>query len=131
MKKQKTVVTGGAGFIGSHIVNALLERGDDVHVINNYAGGKREARINPQATYHEVDIRDFDKLAPVIAGAGCVFHEAALPRVQFSIENPELTFSVNAGGTISVLRAAHEGGVKRVIYAASSSAYGDQETLPL
>src|SRR3989344_3059844 len=131
MAKQKTVVTGGAGFIGSHIVDALVERGDEVHVVDNFAAGKREDRINPEATYHEVDIRDFNTLAPIVAGAGCVFHEAALPRVQFSIENPELTFSVNAGGTISVLRAAHEGGVKRVIYAASSSAYGDQETLPL
>jgi len=131
MKKQKTVVTGGAGFIGSHIVDALVERGDEVHVVDNFAAGKREDRINPEATYHEVDIRDFNTLAPIVAGAKYVFHEAALPRVQFSIENPELTFSVNAGGTVSVLRAAHEGGVARVIYAASSSAYGDQETLPL
>jgi len=131
MAKQKTVVTGGAGFIGSHIVDALVERGDEVHVVDNFAAGKREDRINPEATYHEVDIRDFNTLAPIVAGAKYVFHEAALPRVQFSIENPELTFSVNAGGTVSVLRAAHEGGVARVIYAASSSAYGDQETLPL
>ena len=128
---KKAVVTGGAGFIGSHIVDALIARGDEVHVVDNYAGGKREDRINPKATYHEVDVRDYDTLAPIIAGAEYVFHEAALPRVQFSIENPELTFSVNVGGTVSVLRAAHEGGVKRLIYAASSSAYGDQATLPL
>ena len=100
-------------------------------MVDNYAAGKREDRINAAATYHEVDIRDYDTLAPIVAGAEYVFHEAALPRVQFSIENPELTFSVNAMGTISVLRAAHEGGVKRLVYAASSSAYGDQETLPL
>jgi len=128
---KKAVVTGGAGFIGSHIVDALIARGDEVHVVDNYAGGKREDRINPKATYHEVDVRDYDTLAPIVAGAEYVFHEAALPRVQFSIENPELTFSVNVGGTVSVLRAAHEGGVKRLIYAASSSAYGDQATLPL
>lgn len=128
---EKAVVTGGAGFIGSHIVDALVEKGFDTHVVDNYAGGKREDRINPKATYHEVDIRDYEKLAPIVAGASYVFHEAALPRVQFSIENPELTFSVNAGGTVSVLRAAKEGGVKRVVYAASSSAYGDQERLPL
>jgi UDP-glucose 4-epimerase len=127
----KAVVTGGAGFIGSHLVDALVLRGDEVHVVDNFAAGRREDRINPKATYHEVDIRDFDMLAPIVAGAKYVFHEAALPRVQFSIENPELTFSVNASGTISVLRAAHEGGVGRVVYAASSSAYGDQETLPL
>ncbi len=131
MAKKKIVVTGGAGFIGSHIAKTYLEQGADVHVVDNYAGGKRADRMFDGVTYHEVDIRDYDTLAPVIAGADYVFHEAALPRVQFSIENPELTFSVNAGGTISVLRAAHEGKVKRVVFAASSSAYGDQPTLPL
>lgn len=131
MAKDKVVVTGGAGFIGSHIVDALVERGDEVHVVDNYAGGKREDRINKLATYHEVDIRDYDKIALIIAGAEFVFHEAAVPRVPYSIEHPIETFSVNAGGTISVLRAAHAGGVKRLIYAASSSAYGDQEKFPL
>ena len=129
--RQKVVVTGGAGFIGSHIVDALAERGDDVHVVDNYAGGRREDRINAKATYHEVDIRDFDMLAPITEGATYVFHEAALPRVQFSIENPQLTYDVNVMGTVSVLRAAKEGGVQRLVYAASSSAYGDQEKLPL
>lgn len=127
----KAVVTGGAGFVGSHIVDALVARGDEVHVVDDYSGGKRDDRVNPKAVYHEVDIRDYEKLAPVVKGAQYVFHEAALPRVQFSIENPELTSSVNILGTITVLRAAHEGGVKRVVYAASSSAYGDQDTLPL
>ncbi len=127
----KVVVTGGAGFIGSHIVDALIGRGDEVHVIDNYAGGKREDRLNAKAIYHEVDVRDYEKIAPVILGAAYVFHEAALPRVQFSIENPQLTYDVNVMGTISVLRAGKEGGVKRMIYAASSSAYGDQTTLPL
>lgn len=131
MAKEKAVIAGGAGFIGSHLVDALVVKGMDVHVVDNYAGGKREDRLNPKATYHEIDIRDYEKLAPVVKGATYVFHEAALPRVQFSIENPELTNSVNIGGTVSVLRAAQEGGVKRVIYAASSSAYGDQPTLPL
>jgi UDP-glucose 4-epimerase len=128
---EKVVVTGGAGFIGSNLVDALLEKGHDVHVIDNYAGGKRDDRINPKATYHDADIREFSTIAPIIAGAKYVFHEAALPRVQYSIENPELTFSVNALGTVSVLRAAHEGGVSRFIYAASSSAYGDQVKMPL
>jgi len=127
----KVVVTGGAGFIGSHIVDALVGRGDEVHVIDNYAGGRREDRMNEKATYHEIDIRNYDQIAPVIAGATYVFHEAALPRVQFSIENPQLTYEVNVMGTVSVLRAAKEGGVKRLIYAASSSAYGDQVALPL
>lgn len=129
--KQKVVVTGGAGFIGSHIVDAYVETGADVHVIDNYAAGKREDRINPKATYHDVDVRNFDDIAPIIAGATYVFHEAALPRVQFSIEHPSETFSVNVDGTVNALRASVEGKVSRFIYAASSSAYGDQEKLPL
>src|SRR3989344_3874725 len=130
-KKQRAIVTGGAGFIGSHIVSELVRRGFDVHVVDNFAGGRMEKRIHPRATYHEIDIRDYDKLAPIIAGALYVFHEAALPRVQFSIEHPQETFSVNVDGLVSVLRASHEGGVKRLIYAASSSAYGDQTKMPL
>jgi len=127
----KAVVTGGAGFIGSHIVDALAARGDEVHIIDNYAGGKREDRINPKATYHELDIRDTANVAEVMRGASYVFHEAALPRVQFSIENPIETFAVNVDGTVSVLKAANDAGVKRLVYAASSSAYGDQMTMPL
>lgn len=127
----KAVVTGGAGFIGSHIVRALLERGDEVHVIDNFAGGRRPERIDARATYHEIDIRDFEKIAPVIAGARYVFHEAALPRVQFSIEQPLETMAVNVTGTANVLRAAHQGGVSRVVLASSGSVYGDQEVMPL
>lgn len=128
---EKVVVTGGAGFIGSHIVDALVERGNEVHVIDNFSASRREDRINAKATYHEVDIREYEKIAPIIGGAAYVFHEAALPRVQFSIENPLETFSVNTQGTVSVLRAAAEGKARRLIYAASSSAYGDQKKLPL
>src|SRR6202142_3037460 len=126
----KVVVTGGAGFIGAHLVDKLLEKGYETHVIDNYASGKREDRSNPNAVYHDADIRDYDAIMPVVKGAKYVFHEAALPRGQFSIENPELTFSVNVGGTVSLLLAAHERGVSRLIYAGSSSAYGDQEKLP-
>jgi UDP-glucose 4-epimerase len=128
---KKAVVTGGAGFIGSHLVAELVRRGFDVHVVDNFAGGRMEKRIHPNATYHNVDIRAYESLAPIISGATYIFHEAALPRVQFSIENPQETFSVNVDGLIAVLRASHEAGVKRLIYAASSSAYGDQETIPL
>lgn len=128
---EKAVVTGGAGFIGSHIVDALVEKGFETHVIDNYAGGKREDRTNPNATYHEIDILEYEKIAPVVSGATYVFHEAALPRVQYSIEYPIETFRANVDGTVSVLKAAREGGVKRLVYAASSSAYGDQDTLPL
>ncbi|MCR4280848.1 MAG: NAD-dependent epimerase/dehydratase family protein [Candidatus Kaiserbacteria bacterium] len=128
---QKAIVTGGAGFIGSHLVSELVERGFDTHIIDDFSGGRMEKRKHPKATYHEVDIRDYESIAPIIAGASCVFHEAALPRVQFSIEHPQETFSVNVDGFVSVLRASHEGGVKRLIYAASSSAYGDQTKMPL
>ena len=128
---QKVIVTGGAGFIGAHIVDALVERGDDVRIVDNYAAGKREDRINPKATYHDVDIRDFEKLAPIFKEAIYVFHEAALPRVQFSIDYPLESYSVNVMGTATVLRAAHEANVRRVIYASSGSAYGDQNTLPV
>lgn len=128
---QKTVVTGGAGFIGSHIVRALLERGDEVHVIDTYAGGRMEARLEPKARYHELDITDYDAIAPVIAGAELVFHQAALPRVQFSIEHPLETFAANVTGTLHVLRAAHQGAVKRVVMASSGSVYGDQPVMPL
>lgn len=128
---EKVVVTGGAGFIGSNLVTALLEHDFEVHVIDNYAAGKRADRIASKAVYHDADIRSYDLIAPIIAGARYVFHEAALPRVQYSIEHPQESFSVNVDGLISVLRAAHEHRVSRVIYAASSSAYGDQEILPL
>ncbi len=127
----KQVVTGGAGFIGSHLVDALIERGDEVHVLDNFAAGRREDRLNAKATYHELDIRDFDALAPIVAGAQYVFHEAALPRVQFSIEHPLETFAVNVSGFLNVLRAAHLGKVEKVLSASSGSVYGDQDVMPL
>lgn len=127
----RVVVTGGAGFIGSHIVDALVARGDEVHVVDNYAGGRHEERLNAKASYHEIDIRDQAALAPVITGADGLFHLAALPRVQFSIDHPVESHDVNVNGTLSVLLAAKDGKVGKVIYTASSSAYGDQKTLPL
>jgi UDP-glucose 4-epimerase len=130
MANKKAVVTGGAGFIGSHIVDALLEQGYEVHVVDTYVAGKREDRINPSATYHEVDVRDTTALVPIFEGAQYVFHEAALPRVEYSIQNPEETFAINAGGTVSVLEAARRANVARVMLASSGSVYGDQEVFP-
>lgn len=130
MARKKVVVTGGAGFIGSHIVDRFLDEGYDVHIIDNLSGGKME-RVNKDAEFHKVDLRDLDLIKPIIKDAVYVFHTAALPRVQFSIENPVLTTENNVNATLNVLVAAHEGGVKKVIYSASSSAYGDQEVLPL
>lgn len=126
----KVVVTGGAGFIGSHLTDALIERGFDVHVVDNLDGGKKE-HVNPKAVFHEISICDFEKLVPVFEKAEYIFHLAALPRVQPSLDDPCRTNEVNATGTLNVLVAARDAGVKRVVYSASSSAYGNQDTLPL
>lgn len=128
--KGKVVVIGGAGFICSHLTDALVERNYEVHALDDLSGGKKE-NVNSKATFHETDIRNLEAITPLIKGALYVFHTAALPRVQYSIEHPIETSDVNIGGTLNVLIAAQEGGVKRVIYSASSSAYGDQDTLPL
>ncbi len=130
MKNKKIIVTGGAGFIGSNLVDALIEKGADVHVIDNLSGGKKE-NVNENATLHVVDLRNLDEITPIINGAEYVFHFAALPRVQYSIEHPVETNDVNVNGTLNVLIAAQKGGVKRVVYSASSSAYGDQKEMPL
>lgn len=130
VKSQKAVVVGGAGFIGSHLVDALIKKGYNAHVIDNLSGGTK-TQVNPKAVYHDADIRKLDSISPIIKGATYVFHTAALPRVQYSIEHPVETAEVNVTGTLNVLVAAKEGGVKRVIYSASSSAYGDQKEMPL
>jgi len=127
---KKIVVVGGAGFIGSNLVEALVERGDDVHVIDNLCGGKKE-NVHPKASFYEVDIRNYSDIEDIIKGADTVFHLAALPRVQYSIEHPIETNEVNVGGTLNVLVAANKGEVRRLVYSASSAAYGDQEVLPL
>lgn len=126
----KVIVTGGAGFIGSNLSDALIEKGYDVHIVDTLVGGAKD-NINPKATLHQVDIRDGEKLKNVFSGASYVFHLAALPRVQYSIEHPIDTNEVNVTGTLHVLTAAKDAGVKRVIYSASSSAYGDQDKMPL
>ncbi len=127
----KVVVTGGAGFIGSHLVDALIERGDEVHVIDNYVSGRYEERINQKATYHELDIRRTEDLVPIMQGAEIVFHVAAMPRVPYSIEHPVETTDNNITGTASVFTAAARAKVRRVVYSSSGSAYGMQETMPL
>ncbi|HEY9585370.1 MAG TPA: NAD-dependent epimerase/dehydratase family protein [Candidatus Paceibacterota bacterium] len=124
------VVTGGAGFIGSHLVDELIRRGYAVRVVDNLIAGKKE-NIHPDAEFFKVDIRNMEALRPIMDGATFVFHLAALPRVQYSIEQPVETHDVNVNGTLNVLLAARDANVKRVVYSASSSAYGDQETMPL
>jgi len=128
--RRAVLVTGGAGFIGSHLVNALLDRGLHVRVIDNFATGKREV-LNPDSELVEADIRDLQSIRPAFKDIDCVFHQAALPRVPLSIEKPVETHMVNAVGTLNVLVAARDARVRRVVYAGSSSAYGDQPCLPL
>ena len=124
-------MTGGAGFIGSHLVAGLLTEGYEVEVVDTFVGGRRADRMCAGATYHEVDVRDTAALKPIFTGARAVFHLAALPRVQYSIEHPQETSDVNVGGTLSVLEAARTAGGGRVVYSASSSAYGNQSVMPL
>lgn len=126
----KYIVTGGAGFIGSHIVDMLLARGDEVHVVDNFLTGKRE-RLNQGAILHETDIRNFEALLPIFRGAAGIFHTAAQPRMQYSIEYPQLTNDINITGTLNVLLASRDAGVRRVVYSASSSAYGLNHPMPL
>lgn len=127
----QVLVTGGAGFIGSHLARALMEAGHTVHIVDNYVGGRFPDRHVEGAIYHEGDMLDGDFLNAAMQGIEYVFHCAALPRVQYSIEFPEDTNRANVGGTLAVLEAARKAGVKRVVYSASSSAYGDQDIMPL
>ncbi len=130
---ERYVVTGGAGFIGSALVRGLLAEGASrVAVIDNLLTGREEnlEEVRERIEFHRADIRCWEEIAPLVRGAEVVFHLAAIPSVPRSISEPVLTHEVNVDGTFQVLRACREGGVRRVVYAASSSAYGDTETLP-
>src|SRR5262249_30659567 len=121
----KIVVTGGAGFIGSALVRALLARNNgEVAALDNLSSGKK-ANLPDGVPLHVANICDYDAIAPAIAGADTVFHLAAIPSVPRSIAEPIPSHDANINGTFQVLRAAHAGKVRRVVYAASSSAYGD------
>ena len=127
------VVTGGAGFIGSAIVRSLLAEGAGrVVVIDNLLTGHEAnlEEVRSRIDFRLADIRNYEEIAPLIRGAAVVFHEAAIPSVPRSINDPIPSHEINANGTFNVLRAAHEGKAGRVVYAASSSAYGDSELLP-
>ena len=124
------LVTGGAGFIGSHLVDALLEAGHEVKVLDNLSTGLKD-RVNPKAEFILADLTDLESIKPYFIGVEGVLHTAALPRIPLSIEKPVETAQANIMGTLHVLEAAHHGGVKRVVYSASSSAYGSQEEMPL
>ena len=133
-KRKKIIVTGGAGFIGSHLVDRLLELGNEVIVIDDFSLGKKEnlahQKDNPDLKVYNKSICDKDIL-DLFKGIEIVFHVAAIPRVQYSIKYPKETNKANIYGTLNVLEACRKACVKRVVYSASSSAYGDQEKLPL
>src|SRR5580698_9696405 len=127
------LVTGGAGFIGSALVRGLLAHGAKrVAVVDNLLTGHERNldEVRGDFDFHRIDIRDYDPLRKAMEGIDVVFHEAAIPSVPRSIHEPIPSHEVNINGTFNVLRAAKEAGVRRVVYAASSSAYGDTEELP-
>ena len=132
--KMKICVTGGAGFIGSNLVDALLEKGHQVVVLDNFSTGKRENLAqcagNPDFTLIEGDIRDFETCKEAVSGCDYVFHEAALGSVPRSVANPQASFEVNVQGFCNMIEAARLAGVKRFIYASSSSVYGSNKKVP-
>lgn len=128
--KRKVVVTGGGGFVGSHLVKALLERGDEVHAIDTFILGKDPAYLNDGAMYHEVDIRDEKVVEEIVKGTSVVFHTAAIPSVQYSLEHPLETQAVNVDGTLSVMEAVRKTEGCRLVFMSSAACYGDQETVP-
>ncbi len=127
----RALVTGGAGFIGSHLAEALLSLGADVAVLDDLSTGRREnLKYIERAQLIEGSVLDADALARAMRGARCVFHQAAAVSVSRSVEEPLLFHDINGRGTLNVLEAARAAGVGRVMFAASSSAYGDSEVLP-
>ncbi len=131
---KSALVTGGAGFIGSALVRGLLSREDVERVVvvdNLLTGGEANlSEVRDSIEFHLADTRDLGAMEGLFQDVDVVFHQAAIPSVPRSIEEPDLTHDVNVNGTFNVFRAAQESGVRRVVYAASSSAYGDQPDLP-
>lgn len=126
------LITGGAGFIGSNLARALLARGDEVRIIDDLSSG-RLSNILPimdQLTFLQGDIRNADQLTEIMTGCDYVLHQAALPSVARSVDNPLLSNDVNVNGCLNVLNTARQVGVKRLVFAASSSAYGETAVLP-
>ncbi|MEA3402545.1 MAG: SDR family oxidoreductase [Armatimonadota bacterium] len=126
------LVTGGAGFIGSNIAAELTRRGHEVRVLDNLATGRREnlCEIEDSVDFYEEDIRDLEAIRPAFEGADVVLHQAALPSVPRSVKDPVATTEANVNGTINVLLAARDAGVRRVVAASSSSVYGSNPELP-
>ena len=128
----KVLVTGGAGFIGSNIVRALLARGDDVRVLDNFSTGSRTnlAGLEQDVELVEGDLRSYERVHAAVRGAEVVFHQGALPSVPRSVQDPLTTTAVNIEGTLNVLLAARDESVRRIVNASSSSVYGNAGELP-
>lgn len=128
----KVLVTGGAGFIGSHLVDRLLEGGHQVAVFDSFSTGKREnlEQAKDRITIHEADVRDAAAVERATEGCELVFHEAAVVSVPYSVEHPQETHDVNIQGTLNVLLAARKNRVRRVVFASSAAIYGEEPTLP-
>jgi len=126
------LVTGGAGFIGSHLVDEILRRGDKIRVLDNLSTGREVnlAHLSGRIEFHNADIRELDKIRPLFDGVDFVAHLAALSSIPRSVADPITSNAVNIGGTLNVLVAAREAKVKRVVFAGSSSVYGDNPILP-
>lgn len=130
MASKLWVVTGGAGFIGSNIVEALLRRGDRVRILDNFSTGSRENLVGLDVEVVPGDLRDAAICQRVVRGSDGVFHQAALRSVPRSVDDPSSTNDVNVNGTLTLLVACRDAGIRRLVYASSSSAYGDDPTLP-
>jgi UDP-glucose 4-epimerase len=128
----KALVTGGGGFIGSNLVRALLARGDDVRVLDNFATGSRAnlAGLEHDVDLVEGDLRSYERVHAAVRGVEVVFHQGALPSVPRSVQDPLTTTAVNVEGTLNVLLAARDEGVRRIVNASSSSVYGNTGELP-
>jgi UDP-glucose 4-epimerase len=132
MSGRRVLVTGGAGFIGSNLVRALLEQGDTVRVLDNFATGRREnlAELLDDVEVVEGDLRSYERVHTAVQGVEIVFHQGALGSVPRSVQDPLTSTAVNVEGTLNVLLAARDSGVSRVVAASSSSVYGDGGTFP-
>jgi nucleoside-diphosphate-sugar epimerase len=128
-----SLVTGGAGFIGSHLVRGLLARGDAVRVLDNFSTGRIEnlSQLDGSLEIIEADLRDASNVAQAVRGADYVFHHAAFVSVPQSMQEPETCFAVNVRGTLNLLEAACEARVKQVVLASSAAVYGESQALPL
>src|SRR5213082_2806890 len=126
----RVLVTGGAGFIGSNLVRALLERGDSVRVLDNFSTGNRANLEGLDVEIVEGELRSYERVHNAVRGTEVVYHLGALGSVPRSVQDPLTTSAVNVEGTLNVLLAARDEGVRRVIVASSSSVYGNSGSLP-